>query len=138
MREIKFRGQIKDTKEWVYGTVAYSEDRKETYIVEFLEWNSKGKYAGYRFYEVIPETVGQFTGLTDKNGKEIYEGDVLLFDKNPLENFVVKFFDGAFSGVEITTINKPISEQIKMTAYYWSQFTHKVIGNIYENKELLK
>jgi uncharacterized phage protein (TIGR01671 family) len=70
MREIKFRGKRIDNGEWVYGYYCfngYTDEQKHFIIPDYA--------SAFYGIEVIPETVGQFTGLHDKNGKEIYEGD---------------------------------------------------------------
>lgn len=74
MREIKFRALRTDGKGWVYGFYCNIQE-KEHYILEPCA-------LGLVWTEVTPETVGQFTGLRDKNGKDIYEGDMFVPDTN--------------------------------------------------------
>lgn len=83
MREIKFRGKSKISGKWVYGDLVRLPEDEHTITTIF-------KNVGY--CEVDPDTVGQFTGFTDKKGKDIYEGDIV-------ENYdqaLVTFRDGTF------------------------------------------
>ena len=135
-REIKFRGKVKHhdpmtTPEngWVEG-----------YYVQDL---AQGEMRNYIFqppccWEVIPETVGQFTGLLDKNGKEIYEGDIICsYDSNgeTITHYIEwKERDAVYRA---TNIKYPL---LGGWAYQdWiDEFEKEVIGNVFDNPELLE
>lgn len=120
-----YRGKRKDTGEWVEGYLAGYDliCPGEPQDVS----RATGKYYGETpyvgFIEVDPNTVGRFTGLPDKNGKRIFEGDILSLTTSRLHE--VKFADGGFH-MEGTAI--PIK--------YAGKF--RIIGNIRDNPELLE
>ena len=142
MRTIKFRGKRKDNGEWVYGQLIVTTNLKEnrTFIVKEI-WLGyrrseaiKEEYESLLFdsdtiYEVIPETVGQFTGLYDKNGKEIYEGDIIKSG----EILAYVFFNEQSASFMYRIVNKYIHEQAPINIENF-----EVIGNIYDNPELLE
>ena len=139
MREYKFRAKIKNphVDEWVYG-----------YLVSECYINEKNKL-GYT--PVRKETVGQYTGLHDKNGKGIYEGDIVTGIDYPFidegkQNYVgiVVFYDDTASfGYEYQCVRKDkrgisngINNEFEANENLVCEDL-EVIGNIYENKELL-
>lgn len=135
MREILFRGKIVRTGEWVCGGIVhqtdhYGEPVDRYFIIDGTE--TQDYDIGYE-YEVIPETVGQFTGLYDKNGKRIFEGDILCISGC---YFDVIYRNGGFVWRDMR-LNKFASY-----ANYDSNIEQfcfvEVIGTIYENHELLE
>lgn len=137
MREIKFRAQRVDTKEWVYGDfIRLSIIDAFTYIAKGFGYKVRDPEIG-RPIKVLPDTVGQYTGLRDRTGVEIYEGDIIhtnYFKDNGWntkafhENQEVKFEDGAFQLGDFTTLYECTSNP---------EYALEVIGNIYRNPELL-
>ena len=122
MREILFRGKRTDNYEWIEGSLCTTIPSDEDfYTISYFD------FQGYYIEEkVIPETVGQYTGLTDKNGKKIFEGDIV---KGTFLGFPVSIKDYVFY----------ISWQEDITGYGANYFENvEVISNIHDNPELLK
>lgn len=134
-REIKFRG-ISENGTWIYGY--YSCDKELHYIdvVEEVTYLETTAFALSR-YEVEGETVGQFTGLTDKNGNDIYEGDVIKMGDNPECWFaprVVEFKNGAWIGGSCRIYTNQDHALYEGDS---DQNNWEIIGNIHQNPELL-
>lgn len=116
MREILFRGKRVDNGEWETGSLVYARmgtSEEQAGIAD--------KMTAYHT-PVIPETVGQYTGLTDKNGKKIFEGDIVKISND--EIFEVKYEDGGFTA--------------GLFLGDWDYGHVEVIGNIYDNPELME
>lgn len=142
MREILFRGKTTDKGDWVYGDLTQNHydicdkehilygKKDECYISSF-EINDFAM-VGFHEIEVIPETVGQFTGLIDKNGTKIFEGDLCLCDRHINDRFDKIVFEikydecRGFYGENFNEIE----------AYEFCMC--EIVGNIYDNPELLK
>jgi uncharacterized phage protein (TIGR01671 family) len=155
MRAIKFRGLSINGK-WHYGLLSRADEKKGVIEKGFYISNQRGiPFA----YQIRPETVGEYTGIKDKNGKEIYEGDIVgvpyidpmggIEDNyDPQTVFAVVFNNGEFS-LKRPEFNQPLSSWLKKEqGEYISNFGNRtiitdeflgeVIGNIYENPELVK
>ena len=127
MRKYKFRGKRIDNGEWAYGYYFIEERDIEDGIIWRDIPQIQQRYGDYyQYFDVDLATVGQYIGLYDKNGREIYEGDILRFTYER-EDFINT---DARIAVEIPKIyyiiNNPYNRNFE------------VIGNIYENPELLK
>lgn len=127
MKAIKFRAKRLDNGEWVNGFVLFNHDKSEAVIVKLTDTELVCE-------NVIPDTVSQFTGYSDLNGKRIYDGDIVKFTAhdalgNELGNQqgVVKFKFGCYliGGYNMYDILLNDEEAV-------------VIGNIHDNPELLK
>ena len=135
MREILFRGKRLDGCGWIYGSLLQNEDMS-VIVVEFEEAAYCGGIAdcpythGVIGFEVDPETVGQYTGLKDKNGEKIYEGDIV----KTLVNFGPAGNEERILPVEIT----PFGINAQHWVFKEEGCLPEVIGNIYDNPELLE
>lgn len=121
MREIKFRGKRLDNGVWVEGSLL-QDDYGVCVIVEFVDHHEQ-------WHEVDPDTVGQYTGMKDKNGEEICEGDIVEWENMMGTKMcsVIAYRGRGFCFVDAH--NKP--EEI------WC-YVFKKIGNIHDNPEMLK
>ena len=140
MRTIKFRG--KNLKgQWHYGLLCHDKTKDSDY--EWFISNSAGKpYA----FGAIPETIGQFTWLHDKNGKEIYTGDILQLKK--LDGIVLLYKIFCVKGGFAFNTHQDDFYKPQIEIYFYestsdmqnSSFisTLEIIGNIFENQELLE
>lgn len=137
MREIIFRGKRIDNGEWVYGgsiihfNKECGEDRNLVFMPQYSEkcictHDENDNIVAWDetcFYKIDPDTVGQFTGLHDKNGKRIFEGDILKWDEH----------------VWGCPYNEPVVwdyGRLSLRENDWSEFC-EIIGNKWDNPELL-
>lgn len=131
MREILFRGKRKDNGEWVQGFY-FNELYSQTHFIRAWYY---GSYAELQTFEVIPETVGQYTGLQDKNGNKVFEGDILVFCKGATYPYQIEW-DGM--GWKLYRADgKRIKEAFECNEIHYVNIS-EVIGNIHDNPELLK
>lgn len=127
MRDILFKGKRKYNGKWVYGNYAVTDNNEKQH---FIFQNKAFEFV------VIPETVGQFTGLTDKNGKKIFEGDILREAYHPEQDVIIEWSDGSLG---FRRANKPKDCVYSTIRYMQNAMSRlKIIGNIYDNPELLE
>lgn len=128
MRTIKFRGKDIRTGEWFFGNLFDKDIHGRTHISSITR---KG------CLNIDPSTVGQFTGLLDKNGTDIYEGDILMFreEENCNDTLVVMWDKGSFVA---EYPNRGEGACIRSNYFAASPEKFRVVGNIHDNPELLK
>ena len=141
MREILFRGKRTDNGEWIYGDLMQNVD-----CIKIREQEKDVKHITKSF-EIDLETVGQYTDLTDKNGKRIFEGDMIKPFDDEVDKMVVEFHHGQF-------LLCLYGYRGYMAEYGWEEEGNygcfeaeplssygddiEVIGNIHDNQELQK
>ena len=144
MREIKFRGKATAGDKWTFGHLMF-------WAGNYQIWETE-KNGETHNYQVIPETVGQFTGLHDKNGNEIYEGDAvrIVFNQNAnsysgsnvnlTEHICIVEYNAAMAGfcLRNTTDKTPNKHNFKVISFnhYRLRDVKEIIGNIHENPQL--
>lgn len=126
MRPIKFRAKT-NTGRWIYGGLVYSDNIEPA--IYFEVGNKVYKRIDWAY--VDPATVGQFTGLTDRNGTEIYEGDILLYNGN---RRTVEWKYGTF-GLSMHEKGFPFQAFYELPVPIVDS---TVVGNIHDNPQLLK
>ena len=139
MREIKFRGKYVGTGEWVYGDLIHKRHTQDVVMIQ----DEKGFGC-----DVWPDTVGQYTGLKDAEGLEIYEGDLLRFppksqwEETNYASFEVFFHDGdccdSHIGYQMNRVHYHGSVCGGVTWPFQPKWTKKMVvdGNIHDNPEL--
>ena len=139
MREILFRGKLIDDYEWVTGSLILHGEYPLIFAVRDFP-------LGTGMYHVDPATIGQYTGLTDKNGKKIFEGDILKYH----EPFVMKAVGVVCYGENQWSGNKNVGFYMKWfiaelpnilrtdLGFWCNDREVEIVGNIYDNPEFLK
>ena len=135
MREILFRGKRTDNGEWVYGyytKARYYLNGEEMHIIFAPDGEAFPGCEFPEYEEVIPETVGQYTGLTDRNGTKIFEGDIVKWTDSLYKVVFERRYGTAYFGIKISDFE---------TWYFCNSCAAnlmEIAGNIYDNPELLE
>lgn len=126
MREIMFRGKCLNCQKFKYGDLEHSDDEA---LINAFSFFNKECWCDASVY-VDPETVGQYTGLTDKNGVKIFEGDIVYVPDEEEAGVVAWDDESARFTIELTGLLIDFDN--------YSAIYIEVIGNIYDNPELIE
>lgn len=127
MREILFRGKSEDDGEWLFGDLFHRN--REVLI--------KNHFEGFNI-SVVPKTVGQYTGLNDKNGTKIFEGDIVKYIIGKGEYEFAEFEYGEINYRNVGFEIDGESCDLCVCSFDSQDFNLEVVGNIHDNPELLK
>lgn len=128
MRESKFRGKTINSCEWLYGDVQVPQKKGVSYFM----WDKEDFQ-----HKVDPETIGKLTGLKDRNGNDIYEGDIISFDYGVGELVSEDLIEVRFvRGMLAFLWNGDLDDEclVSSPTHEWAN----VVGNIHDNPELIK
>lgn len=140
-REIKFRGKRLDNGEWVYGYLC--EDMNGDFSIQQIIHKVENGWAiPHRIFPVAPDTVGQYTGIKDARGADIYNGDIIeCISSNHIPiRHLIRFCDerGYYAQYDNSNWTGELNECGHICQHYIDKFGKYVIGNIHDNPELLK
>lgn len=157
MREILFKAKRLDNGEWVEGNLITNERNEKQKYIGYIFDERNGVINDFDIVEVIPTTLCQYTGFTDKNGKKIWENDILRGHGN--DSDLAKVVFGEFKVIDVETLEavescvgwhtevietdalskcEPFCLPMPLTDFYIDIAEHEVIGNIFDNSELLE
>lgn len=157
MREILFKAKRLDNGEWVEGNLITNERNENQKYIGYIFDERNGVIEDFDLVEVIPTTICQYTGLMDKNGKKIWENDILIGHGNDRDLSKVSF--GKFYVIDVETLNKvdevvgwhtevietdalskcePFCLPMPLTEFYIKRSEFEVYGNIFDNADLLE
>lgn len=127
MREILFRAKTVNENEWIYGDIYHRGACPE--IMRIHDYKNRVNYA------VNPETLGQYTGLMDKNGVRIFEGDLIRTAGNLERLFVVCWSD---KSLQFVKKDAHLDDGAEYGIPNIKIFLYEIVGNVYDNPELVE
>ena len=132
MREILFRGKDAEIGNWYIGDIFHSSMDVDTVRIH--------DYINRANVKIIPETLGQYTGLTDKNGKKIFEGDIVRMERGLMLNGEYAYCEVCKVIYDHCCFFVAFPDGCRRTRLYREDDTerYEIIGNIHDNPELLK